>query len=178
MLNLKTAPHQSSLTDLSTFLQNQSVCLNLKSFPKCLGHSYSLFLPISHVAQGTCSIWFPRLQAEENESKGHWKNMNLSHNCNLRECNPHCWKFSEYQFAVCTVDSSSLVWAGQEKIKLKSCAKYTGAQLGSLNAPTTQVQTIARSSLLNVFPWTTVTAICTSLHLCSTSHRNVLTYYL
>lgn len=56
VLKLKTAPHQSSLTDLSTFLQNQSMCLNLKSFPKYLRHSYSLFLPISHVAQGTCSI--------------------------------------------------------------------------------------------------------------------------
>jgi len=39
MLILKTAPHKSSLTDFSTFIQDQrktSMCLNLKSFPKYL----------------------------------------------------------------------------------------------------------------------------------------------
>lgn len=68
-----------------------------------------------------------------------------SHNCNLRGGNPHCWKFSEYQFAVCTVDSSSLVWAGQEKIQLKSRAKYTGA-LSSSGLPKCSHHTSANNS--------------------------------
>lgn len=94
-----------------------------------------------------------------------------SHNCNLRGGNPHCWKFSEYQFAVCRVNSSSLVWAGQEKIKLQSRAKYTGA-LGSAGIPKCSHHTSTNNSKI-------ISVECFSLNNCySYLHRFTSAFYI
>lgn len=70
--------------------------------------------------------------------------------------------------------SSSLVWAGRGSdslllhLHLLPSTAELWVQPGPLNASTAQLQTTVSSSLLNVFPQITASAICTSLHLCST----------
>lgn len=168
LLIFKTAPHKSSLTDLSTFTPDQSItsmCLNLKSFPR-----YSVTQLLTGASHFPGSVWLPWLEAQEKEPEGHRQNMNLLPQLELG--NLCCWKlrisvhhpYNRFLQPCLGRRSEGLLL----HLHLVPGTVGLWVQLDPLDASTTQVHAIASSSLLDVFRWVTASAICTSLHLCST----------
>lgn len=181
VLILKTAPHKSSLTDLSTFIQDRrttSMCLNLKSFPKYL--RTRLFTRPSHFpgSSGYRQHLTPKAWRSQMDTDRVWI---CSHKCNLSILVLRSRGASPTAGNSQNISLQSVKWVppalfGQDRgsegplLHLHLVPRTAGlwVQLDPLNASTTQVRTIASSSLSNVFLQITASAICTSLHLCCT----------
>lgn len=148
VLILKTALRKSSLTDLSTFIQDQritSICLNLNASPNILQHccSTSHFPGSSHYMQHLTPEGF---EAQEKEPEGHWQNKNLLPQ--LSSVKGQSPLLETLRILVCYLSNgflqSCLGRAREVKI---SCSTYIYSttvvglwvQLETLNASTTQV---------------------------------------